>query len=381
MKSPFFQYDKALYDLVHSLYRYCYYGSPDEILEINALKNNGKVVLPFIGVYRLPDFSINSEMTNDSFLRRGYRMATSDDSQIEFKNQKVAMHGLPVTLEYQLDVYAMKRDVCDGLTAELLMFLRENPWINVQIMDMGEVIVQFNLETDESVSDNTDITGFDEGNRLYRLSITARYPEAVIYRIDKLPKVSKFNVELENLMLGHSEKEIDLTNRVYYIYSNLVPTRELKDQSLAYIKPALQQYYNDLLSGVKFENSMFLKEYLCKGFDLETVKYRYDKYQLERGMGVSTEDNDDKVITTYSIRKIRFPSSDAESGDEISPDKFRVTSYYYVEVPVYLTIDIQTIDSGSKQLETTEIGGIIKLTKDDDKLYVWELDEALALLD
>ena len=78
MKSPFFQYDKALYDLVHSLYRYCYYGSPDEILEINALKNNGKVVLPFIGVYRLPDFSINSEMTNDSFLRRGYRMATSD---------------------------------------------------------------------------------------------------------------------------------------------------------------------------------------------------------------------------------------------------------------------------------------------------------------
>ena len=201
------------------------------------------------------------------------------------------------------------------------------------------------------------------------------------YVIDKLPKVSKFNVVLENLMLGHSEKEIDLTNRVYYIYSNLVPTRELKDQSLAYIKPALQQYYNDLLSGVKFENSMFLKEYLCKGFDLETVKYRYDKYQLERGMGVSTEDNDDKVITTYSIRKIRFPSSDAESGDEISPDKFRVTSYYYVEVPVYLTIDIQTIDSGSKQLETTEIGGIIKLTKDDDKLYVWELDEALALLD
>ena len=213
MKSPFFQYDKALYDLVHSLYRYCYYGSPDEILEINALKNNGKVVLPFIGVYRLPDFSINSEMTNDSFLRRGYRMATSDDSQIEFKNQKVAMHGLPVTLEYQLDVYAMKRDVCDGLTAELLMFLRENPWINVQIMDMGEVIVQFNLETDESVSDNTDITGFDEGNRLYRLSITARYPEAVIYRIDKLPKVDGIDIDFvevkTNILLQRDSYDID----------------------------------------------------------------------------------------------------------------------------------------------------------------------------
>ena len=56
------------------------------------------------------------------------------------------------------------------------------------------------------------------------------------YVINKLPKVEKFTVELENLMLGHSEKEIDLTKRVYYIYSNLVPTHDLREQVLAYIK-------------------------------------------------------------------------------------------------------------------------------------------------
>ena len=199
MKSPLFQYDKALYDLIHSLYEYVYYGSTDEIFSINAKKNNGKVVLPFIGIYRLPDFSINTEMANDSFLRRGYHMKSTKDRQIELPKQMVAMHGLPVTLESQIDVYATKRDVCDGLTAELLMYLRENPWINVQIMDMGKVVVQFNLEVDESVTDNTDIMGFDETNRMYRLSLTVRYPEAVIYRIDEYRRVEEIEIEYEAL--------------------------------------------------------------------------------------------------------------------------------------------------------------------------------------
>lgn len=195
MKSPLFQYDKALYDLIHGLYSYVYYGSSDEIFQINARKNNGKVVLPFIGIYRLPDFSINSEMANDSFLRRGWHMKSTRDRQIELPNQTVAMHGLPVTLEYQIDVYATKRDTCDGLTAELLMYLRENPWINVQIMDMGKTVIQFNLEVDESVTDNTDIMGFEDSNRMYRLSITVRYPEAVIYRIDDYSTVDEIAVE------------------------------------------------------------------------------------------------------------------------------------------------------------------------------------------
>ena len=39
-------------------------------------------------------------------------------------------------------------------------------------------------------------------------------------------------------------------------------------------------------------------------------------------------------------------------------------------------------ENGNTELNSTEIGGIIKITRDsDDKLHVWELDEALALLD
>ena len=198
------------------------------------------------------------------------------------------------------------------------------------------------------------------------------------YVIDKLPKVEKFTVELDNLMLGHSEKEIDLTKRVYYIYSNLVPTHDLKEQVMSYIKPALQQYYNDLFAGVQFENSAFLRDYMYKNGELQTAKYMYDKFQIEH----KQDEDEDKIVTTYNIRKIRFPLNTEDSNDELNSNDFRVTSYYYVEVPVYITVDVKVVENGNTELNSTEIGGIIKITRDsDDKLHVWELDEALALLD
>ena len=122
MKSPLYQYDRAVFDLIHSLYDEVYFCSPEEVMSRNAKKHSGKVLLPFIAVWRLPDFSLNLDMANDSFLRRGYRV-TSSDGRIEHPNQRVTMHGLPVTLSYNIDVYATKRDVCDGITSELLMYL------------------------------------------------------------------------------------------------------------------------------------------------------------------------------------------------------------------------------------------------------------------
>lgn len=194
MKSPLYQYDKAMYDRIHSLYDEVYYGSQDEIFKVNAKAHRGKVVLPFIGIWRVPDFSINPDYHNDSFLRRGWGLQSATNSPgIEYAGKRVNMHGLPVTLQYQIDIYATKRDVCDGLTAELVMEFKEKPWINVQLMDIGEHIQQFNLDLDDSISDNTDISGFDETNRFYRLTLTLEITSAVIYRAGKsFGQIDKF---------------------------------------------------------------------------------------------------------------------------------------------------------------------------------------------
>lgn len=209
MKSPLFPYDRAVFDRVHSLYDEVVFSSPEEALKVNAKLHQGKVVLPFIAVWRLPDFSINTDMYNDSFTRTGFTFLKTKNltNRNKTEDRRVAMYGLPVTLSYQIDIYSTKRDVCDGLTSELLMEFKQRPYLNVQIHDMGETSVQFNIDLDESVTDNTDISGFNENNRLYRLTITINLTEAVIYKIDDYSKVDKVYIDFRVILTDKGDYE------------------------------------------------------------------------------------------------------------------------------------------------------------------------------
>lgn len=219
MHSAFFPYDKGIFDRVHSLYDECIFASPEEHFKVNAKQHEGKVVLPFIGIWRMPDFNIETSLANDSFLRTGWRTYTINKNNSDIhakrndKDNRKAMHGLPVTLQYQIDVYATKRDVCDGLTAELVIEFRSNPYLNVQIYDMGEYFMQVNMDLDESISDNSDIGSFDETNRFYRMTMNLQITDAPIFRVDDFSKVDKVYVDIKSL-LGDSS---DLDNSVSLI--------------------------------------------------------------------------------------------------------------------------------------------------------------------
>ena len=102
---------------------------------------------------------------------------------------------------------ATERDVCDGLTSELLMEFKQRPYLNVQVHDMGETSIQFNLDLDESITDNTDISGFNESNRLYRLTITINLTEAVIYRVDDYKKVEKVYLDFRTILTDKGDYE------------------------------------------------------------------------------------------------------------------------------------------------------------------------------
>ena len=209
MQSPLFPYDLSVYKLLHNLYDEVCYGSPEEIFSINAKRHRGKVVMPFIGVYRMPDFSVNSEYLNEPMLREGIVSRVTRTPGVEFSGQKVAFHALPVTLQYQIDIYATKRDVCDGLTSELVMYLKEHPYIDVQILDAGKRVIQFNFDLDESVMDNTDISGFDEMGRFYRLTLTATITSALLLRLDEFPKIEKIYIDFEDTVKKSEEELIE----------------------------------------------------------------------------------------------------------------------------------------------------------------------------
>lgn len=194
--NPLMQYDKGIYKMVHDLYSETVYAPPEECFKVQAKRHKGKVVLPMIAIWRLADFNLNLEMYNDLLTRQGILGRTRGEA--EFPNQRVAAHMLPVTLQYQIDVYATRRDVCDGIVSELLIEFKERPHFKAYIQDMGDksVKVEYDFLIDESVVDNTSITDFEEAGRIYRLTLTGNVPSAVIYRIDTFDKIDKVEVDV-----------------------------------------------------------------------------------------------------------------------------------------------------------------------------------------
>lgn len=181
-----FYYDKAMFAKIKALYPETFFAAPEDAFSVNAKNHSGtKVVMPFISVWRLPDLSINAEYLNDSMVRQGKFMRPQTHGNPEFGGTSyVSAHGLPVTLQYQIDVYATKRQICDGLAAELALEFYEKPYVDVKI-DSIDRVVQFNVDLDSSISDNSDISSFDETGRFYRLTLTAEIQSAYIYRVGK----------------------------------------------------------------------------------------------------------------------------------------------------------------------------------------------------
>lgn len=214
-----------------------------------------------------------------------------------------------------------------------------------------------------------------ELNKSY-LQLDETYGE--LYKINKLPKVEKFSLQLGNKIMGLSEKEIDLTKRVFYIYSNILPTYTLKEQVLQYAKPMFQTLYDDLLGGVKFEDSNFYKNYVSMDGEVSNLRYYYNKYQLEASTNMKYD---------YEIVKVRFPENGEDDYtvglDYINANMFRVTSYYYIDVPVVIELHISTYDKeeDEKTMSMGKYSGIIRLTKDYDKWSVWDISRVLLLYD
>jgi hypothetical protein len=173
-----------MYKKIQGVYDEVFFASPEEAFKINAKQNDGKVVMPFISVWRLPDFTINRPTINDPRIRIGAVYRVNDDMNSPTKN----VRGVPVELRYQIDVYATKRQLCDGLTAELLLYLLEYPYVDINVEEWEGFVAQVAVNVSDSVTDNTSISEFEDSGRIYRLTIEVLISEAIIYRIDRFTK-------------------------------------------------------------------------------------------------------------------------------------------------------------------------------------------------
>ena len=117
-------YDKSLLEKLESLFSNVIMAPTDDAFKRS--NEDGKVLLPLISAYRLSN-PINMEDYNR------YEVFSGRLVNIEENSKLIKQQGLPITITYQIDIWAAKRIHADGLFRELVYHLLTNPNLSIQL--------------------------------------------------------------------------------------------------------------------------------------------------------------------------------------------------------------------------------------------------------
>ena len=153
---------------------------PDEskrLFELIANDNNDKnIKVPFIALSRDTSIEINSNIKqNKSF--DGLKLANNDDITLQ-------LNVIPVTLNYQLDIYTKTYDEGDEYLRSFLFKLINNPVLKIEIPYNNTSIQHIaNIRVADQVSDTSDISERMFSGQFTRWTIQLELQDAFLFSI------------------------------------------------------------------------------------------------------------------------------------------------------------------------------------------------------
>lgn len=201
-------YDYAVRDKLRGVFSNTHYAPTDEAFKRCAEANEGKVKLPMISIFRPGAFEIDTRNYNMPDFFRGRNMwlkapelgegQSLDDVYPKGNIAPEAirnLRSLPVVLRYQMDVWGTRMDVVNEMTKEIIFWLVEYPHI-VVAEPISEIGMEFSIEFEDGITDNTDIMGFQDRGKLYRNSLDFFIRDARLFSYLDIEKLVK-NIEIE----------------------------------------------------------------------------------------------------------------------------------------------------------------------------------------
>lgn len=153
---------------------------PDEskrLFELIANDNNDKnIKVPFIALSRDTSIEINSNIKqNKSF--DGLKLANNDDITLQ-------LNVIPVTINYQLDIYTKTYDEGDEYLRSFLFKLINNPLLKIEIPYNNTSIQHVaNIRVADQVSDTSDISERMFSGQFTRWTIQLELQDAFLFSI------------------------------------------------------------------------------------------------------------------------------------------------------------------------------------------------------
>lgn len=177
---------------------------PDEskrLFELIANDNNDKnIKVPFIALSRDTSIEINSNIKqNKSF--DGLKLANNDDITLQ-------LNVIPVTINYQLDIYTKTYDEGDEYLRSFLFKLINNPLLKIEIPYNNTSIQHVaNIRVADQVSDTSDISERMFSGQFTRWTIQLELQDAFLFSIPyrKNWKLDQITVEVSDNVIEPGE--------------------------------------------------------------------------------------------------------------------------------------------------------------------------------
>lgn len=185
-------YDKAIIDRIQKVIDdKNIHIIPPEKMFTKSKDENDNPDLPAISLFR-PSFSLSTLHKTITGYRVGY--AERD----ELQNKIFTTKSLPITIQYQLDVWTKTREQNDELVRELLWFFTLYPQHRIEIayQDYSRYVT-FNCFLGDEITDNSEIGEFENRGQYYRQTFNLTVDEAQLFLVVPVPYVS-FDVKVQS---------------------------------------------------------------------------------------------------------------------------------------------------------------------------------------
>ena len=182
-------YDKALEKKLTSIFPNVEGASPDEAFNTSDDHNDqAKIRIPLITFYRLSNPISDTVSHPEAFSGR----ITLADMQ---KASGTAIRTLPMTITYQIDIWATSRETIDDIYRELVFYFHRNPNLVVEDKSEFEEPLEFSMrlvdtETTASTQD------FNTNNRLYNYTLTYEVDAKLFYKKLDVNLIKFINIDI-----------------------------------------------------------------------------------------------------------------------------------------------------------------------------------------
>ena len=174
-------YDESLRDRLLEVFDNVVIAPPEKAFNRSAVK--GKVQLPMISAYR---------MTNEIDLDEYNNFETFYGVRGSFNKQRdtyALIQGLPITIMYQIDIWAQLRAYADGIFRELVYHLVRYPNLVIKVPGFDEAQV-FALQY-EDMDQPTDYSSFTDTDQLHRYTLNYKVPRARLFYGTESAKIAR----------------------------------------------------------------------------------------------------------------------------------------------------------------------------------------------